>query len=96
MAGALPQLVPQLEAVLAEEAELDTLGMLGKEREAGSLTVPRRTERERAPGPDAYWPSGTSQSTESGGSVSSAENGWPCHGSSSAVIPSFRPALQPA
>ena len=41
-------------------------------------------------------PPGTSQSTESGGSVSSAENGWPCHGSSSAVMLSFCPALQPA
>ena len=76
---------------VAEQAELDTLGMLGEEREVRSLTVPRRTERERTTGPDAYWPSGTSQSTESGGSVSSAENGWPCHGSSSAVMLSFRP-----
>ena len=96
VARPLLQLVPQLEAVLAEQAELDTLGMLGEEREACSLTVPRRTERERTTGPDAYWPSGTSQSTESGGRVSSAENGWPCQGSSSAVMLSFCPALQPA
>ena len=92
----LRQLVPKLEPVVAEEAELDALGMLGEEREAGSCTVPRRTERERTTGPDAYWPSGMSQTTESGGTVSSAEKGWPCQGSSSAVKPSFRSVPAPA
>ena len=93
----LRQLVPQLEPVVAEEAELDLLGMLREEREARSVTVPRRTERERTTGPDAYWPSGTSQTAESGASVSSAEKGWPCHGSSSAVKPwFFPPAPEPA
>jgi hypothetical protein len=33
------------------------------------------------------YPSGTSQRAASGGSVSSAENGWPCHGEGSASTP---------
>ena len=62
------------------------LGMLGEEREVRSLTVASGRQREgrrarvRYPGQTLHWPSGTSQSTASGGSVSSAENGWPCHG----------------
>ncbi len=83
--GTLRELVARLATLLVVEAELDPLGVLGEQREVRSLSVPRRAEWGRAAGPQGYWPSGTSQTTLSGGSASSADHGWPPHGSSAAV-----------
>src|SRR4051812_38434504 len=48
--GAFRQVDVDLLAVVVEEAQLDTLGDLGKQREVGALAVPRRAERERLAG----------------------------------------------
>ena len=80
-----------LAVLVVEQAELDALGVLREEREVRAVTVPRRPERERTAGPgDAHASSGTSHTTPSGGSVTSPENGWSCHGVSSAIT---RPRL---
>ena len=49
---ALGQLDARLCPVVVEEAQLDSFGVLGEEREVRALAVPGRAERERRPGPD--------------------------------------------
>src|SRR5688572_4110793 len=50
--GHLAQLDPLLDAVLAEQAQLDARGVLGEDREVRAAAVPRRAEWEGVARPD--------------------------------------------
>ena len=78
--------------------ELGRLSLCNSPRAPNAADQPRYAPAVpggRAPSTGTGRSSGTSHTTPSGGSVTSAEHGWPCHGSGSAATPPRLPVSVP-